>query len=49
MLKERDKTRASLYALLKATRIEDRSILQKPFEQVDPRDVVRVIYKWLCE
>jgi len=49
MLKEHAKTGASLYALLKATRIEDQSILQKPFEQVDPRGVIRMIYKWLCE
>jgi len=49
MLKEHAKTGASLYALLKARRIEDRSILQKPFGQVDPRDVIRMIYKWLWE
>jgi len=33
--------------MLKSTRIEDRSKLQKPFEQVDPEEVLVMICKWL--
>ena len=36
MLIEGAKSGASIYAQLKATKIEDRSLLQKPFEQIDP-------------
>jgi len=49
MLIEGAKIGASIYAQLKATEIEDRSILQKPFEQVDPQEVIRMILKWLSE
>jgi len=47
MLIEGAKIGASIYAQLKATEIEDRSLLQKPFEQVEPQDVIRMIFKWL--
>jgi len=49
MLKEYARTGASICAMLKATRIEDRSKLQEPFEQGDPKEVTLMIYKWLCE
>jgi len=49
MLMEGAKSGASIYAQLKATEIEDRSLLQKPFEQVDSQDVTRMIFKWLSE
>jgi len=49
LLKEYANIGASVYAMLKATRIEGRSKLQKPFEQVDPKEVILMIDKWLCE
>jgi len=49
MLREYAKTGGSIYAMLKATRIEDKSKPQKPFEQVDPKEVILMIYKWSCE
>ena len=49
MLIEGAKSGASIYAQLKAKEIEDRSLLQKPLEQVDPQDVIRTIFKWLSE
>jgi len=49
MLIEGAKIGASIYAQLKATEIEDRSLLEKPFEQVEPQDVIRMIFKWLSE
>ena len=45
MLIEGAKTDASIYAQLKATEVEDRSLLEKPFEQVEPQDVIRMIFK----
>ena len=39
MLKDYVNTGVSVYAVLKATRIEDQSKLQKPFGQVDPKEV----------
>ena len=49
MLIQGVKTGASIYAQLKATEIEDRSLLQKPFEQVDSQEDIRMILKWLSE
>jgi len=44
MLKEYANTEANIHVMLKATRIEDQSKLQRPFEQVDPKEVILTIY-----
>ena len=49
MLKEYAETEASIYAAFKATRIEDRNQLQKPFDQLSPNEVTPTLLKWLCE
>jgi len=49
MLREHAKTGASAYTTFKATRIEDRSKLQIPFEQLNSKEIMSMIYKWLCE
>jgi len=45
MLKEYAETEASIYAAFKATRIEDGSQLQKPFEQLSPNEVTSMLFK----
>jgi len=35
--------------MLKATKIEDRRNLQRPFELIDPKEVISINYKWLSE
>jgi len=49
MLRAYPDTGATIYTILKTARIEDRSKLQKPFEQLDPQEVILMIYEWLYE
>jgi len=49
VLKEYAETGESIHAIFTITRIEDRSTLQKPFEQINPEEVTTIIYEWLSK
>jgi len=49
LLKEYADNEENIYFVFKTAKIEDQSKLQKPFEQLDPEEVIVMIYKWLSE
>ena len=49
LLKEYADNEESIYGVFKTTRIEDQSKLRRPFEQLDPEELVVMIYKWLSQ
>ena len=49
VLKEYARTGKSICSLFKATRIEDASIMLKPFMQLNPETVMLLVHKWLAE
>jgi len=49
LLKEYVDNEDNIYFIFKTARIEVQSKLQKPFEQLDPEEVIVMIYKWLSE
>ena len=49
LLKEYADNEENIYFVFKTAKIEDQSKLQKPFEQLNPEEVMVMIYKWLSE
>jgi len=49
LLKEYVDNEENIYFVFKTSVIEDQSKLQKPFEQLNPEEVIVMIYKWLSE
>ena len=49
LLKEYVDNEENIYLIFKTARIVDQSKLQTPFEQLNPEEVIVMIYKWLSE
>jgi len=49
LLKEYVDNEENIYLIFKTARIVDQSKLQPPFEQLNPEEVIVMIYKWLSE
>jgi len=49
LLKEYADNEENIYFVFKTAKIENQSKLQKPFEQLNPEEVMVMIYKWLSE